>query len=176
MSGGGDYLRLRKEELAAKRAGATAQKPAGQVAPAMDLSHLKPTPAKLPTPEVEAAVLEEARERGFGRSVGAEDPAPAAPQAVEPPSPKAAPVRTAKPRAGKGRAGGSASQASARYVVSMKERPPADIQGQALFTGNAQVLYEICRRAHYERRPRGELLAEMLELYTAKNGETPETY
>ena len=54
MSGGGDYLRLRKEELAAARTGATV-KPADAPKPAMDLSKLKPTPAALPPPEVEAA-------------------------------------------------------------------------------------------------------------------------
>lgn len=174
MSGGGDYLRLRKEELAAARTGATV-KPADAPKPAMDLSKLKPTPAALPPPEVEAAVLEQARERGFARTVGAEEQQPPEPpaQVSSAPTPRA-PVKAAKPK-GRGRAA-VASAPSARYVVSMKERPPADIQGQALFTGNAEVLYEICRRAHFERRPRGELLAEMLALYTEKNGATPDSY
>ncbi len=172
MSGKGNYLDRRLEELAAAKAARSVTAPAPD-APEMDLSKLQPKAASLPPPEVEEAVREQARARGFDREVGAQDPPPAP---AETPVPKSAPAKASQPRQGKGRGRASAGQAAARYVVSMKERPPADIQGQALFTGNAQVLYEICRRAHYERRTRGELLADMLELYAEKHGVTPDKY
>lgn len=168
MSGGGDYLRERRAELRSKRGEGAALADPAPLKSGLDLSQLKPTPAVAPPPELEAAVIEEARGRGFDRSVG---PAPAS-LAPVPAQPAATPRARPKRKAG----GGEGAGTSARYVVSMKERPPADIPGQALFTGNAQLLYEICRRAHYERRPRGELLADMFAMYEAAKGRTPDEY
>lgn len=156
------FMHERKAELSRAKEG----KPGGAAGGGLDLSNLKPTPAQLPDPDVDAAVQQEARARGFDRTVGASAP-------DGPPSPRARAQAGSKAGRKRGREGEGAVK-PVRYTVSHKERPPADIQGQAVFSGDARVLYEICRRAHYERRPRVELLADMLELYEKTHGPTPD--
>lgn len=149
------YLDLREEEEERIEADVTAPPPSA----GLDLSNVKPTPAPRPTPDLQAQAVAVGRARGFG-------PAPSA-------APKPA---AAAPRAKKGRAGAAPQGPAKRYIVSLDERPPAGIQGQIALSGEALPLYEFIHRAHFERRPRGELLAAMLALYIEKNGETPEDY
>jgi hypothetical protein len=145
------YLELREEE----EEGLDAPPAAAPKSALPDLSTLEPTPAPRPTPERQAAAVEVGRGRGFDRPTAA-------------PSREQRPARRAKADTAQG--------PTKRYIVSLNERPPQGQQGQIALTGEAAVLYDFIRRAHYERRSRGELLAELLALYEEKKGPTPATY
>ncbi|MDP3615014.1 MAG: hypothetical protein Q8R98_24500, partial [Rubrivivax sp.] len=123
--------------------------------PALDLSGVAPKPIVRPD-RLDAAV-EEGRRRGFGERGKQSEPSPrqsrAQPNSRRPkePSPK-------------------------RVIVTLAERPADGATGQIALSGDATMLYEFVRRAHFERKPRGELLADMLRLYEDRHGPLPEDF
>lgn len=118
----------------------------------LDLSSVAPTPIK--RPEALREAVEEGHRRGFG------SPASAVARMT-------GQTRRAKPPVG---------QSPKRLIVSHTEEPAAGLPGQITLTGDAKVFYDFARRAHYERRPRGELLTDMLRLYEEKHGPLPDDF
>lgn len=121
--------------------------------PTLDLSAVAPTPVKRPDRLQEA--VEEGHRRGFG------SPAPAVAR------------MTGQTRRAKAPPVGRSPK---RLIVSHTEEPAAGVPGQITLTGDAKVFYDFARRAHYERRPRGELLTDMLRLYEEKHGPLPDDF
>lgn len=140
------YLEEREAEEEKKAAGAAVAD--------LDLSKLEPTPAPRARADLQEKAIEEGRKRGFGRTT------------------EAAAQVAPKPAKRSGRASGPVK----RYIVSLDAKPPKGQQGQIAVSGDARAIYDFIRRAHFERKSRGELLAEMLALYIEKHGETPSSY
>lgn len=148
---GKSYLDMAEAEQDASEAKPQATANAGE----LDLSGVSPTPVQRPA-ELQVAV-DEGRRRGFGAADGAE---PAARRPRAPPQKRAA----------------KAAPAPKRVIVTLADVPPAGANGQIALTGDAQVIYAFIRRAHFERRPRGDLLADMMRLYEASHGPVPDDY
>lgn len=152
----GSYLEDREAEEERKAGGAGQ---GGSDLP--DLSALQPKPLTRPAPELHEAAVLVGHRQGFDRPVGAE--------------PKPKPSRA--PAARRQRGVAPAEGPTKRNIISLQgERPEAGVQGQIALTGSALTLWEFIRRAHFERRPRGELLQDMLALWEEKHGKTPEIF
>lgn len=142
------YLDRTEEQEEALDQPATATPASG-----LDLSSVAPTPAPRGPADRQAAAVAEGRRRGFGRQMSSEVVTPT----KSPSHPQA--------RGGEG--------AGKRIIVALGTVAYPGQIGQVAISGDAVMLSDFVKRAHWERKTRGELLSEMLSLWEATHGALP---
>lgn len=129
----------------------------------LDLSGFAPRPGRRMDRDKLAVAQEVSAERGFGRPVEVSANADPTPEASTSNRRSAA---TAQPAPGPVK----------RAIVSLNKRAPKGEQGQISLSGDAEVLQSFILRASFERRPRGDLLRDMLALYEEHFGPLPDDF
>lgn len=150
----GSYLDRTDEEQEALSATQAEPKAAG-----FDLSGVAPKAAPRPSPDLQEAAVREGRRRGFDRSTSS------TPLAADTP-------RVRAPRKSP-RGGGEGAK---RVIVALGTVVHPGQIGQVAISGDAALLREFVNRAHWERKTRGELLADMLAFWEAHHGPLPPGY
>lgn len=164
MTGGRSYLDRTEDEQEA-----LVQPVTPKATGAVDLSSVKPTPAQRPSPADHEAAINIGRERGFDRSVTATATPRPQPRATAPATGRG-PPRRGGPESGRG------GEGAKRIIVARGTEVQLGQTGQVAISADAVMLKAFVDRAYYERKTRGELLADMLALWESRHGTVPDEF